>query len=241
MIQTSTKYINDIKFNGSSINRIYLNNDVYWGGDGSSSPVYTYELLKEIHAVNYTTFVDTGVQTSSAISIETSFRCNPDNMPAYFINQRIIASTSMWNSNTTMAYDFEDQPFLRVKFIGDFNWTSFQNITPDSNDHIIYLSSTECKYDNTVIATHAQTSIHPSSTQLRIAQSNIYQPEIEQGYYYYYYVKIWDSNNLIRHYVPAKRLADNVYGFYDIVNDTFNPSVGNYQFTGTSKSVPEYI
>lgn len=35
MIQKSDKYVNDIKFNGSSINRIYLDGDVYWGGSGT--------------------------------------------------------------------------------------------------------------------------------------------------------------------------------------------------------------
>lgn len=37
-----------------------------------------------------------------------------------------------------------------------------------------------------------------------------------------YGAKIWDDNgNLVRDYVPAKRLADNAEGIYDLVNNTF--------------------
>jgi hypothetical protein len=88
---------------------------------------------------------------------------------------------------------------------------------------------------------HEQTSYGPSNSIIRIAQSNLNDVYTEQGYYYYYYVKIWDGETLVRNYVPAKRLADNVYGFYDTVNSTFNPSIGDNGFTGTSKSTPEYI
>lgn len=37
-----------------------------------------------------------------------------------------------------------------------------------------------------------------------------------------YGAKIWDDNgNLVRDYVPVKRLADNAEGIYDLVNNTF--------------------
>lgn len=38
----------------------------------------------------------------------------------------------------------------------------------------------------------------------------------------FYGAKIWDNNGrLVRDYVPAKRLADNAEGIYDLVNNTF--------------------
>lgn len=39
MIQFDNKYLNDIKFNGSSVNRIYLDGEVYWGNDPNGAPV----------------------------------------------------------------------------------------------------------------------------------------------------------------------------------------------------------
>ena len=59
---------------------------------------------------------------------------------------------------------------------------------------------------------------------------------------YVYDVKIWKNDVLIRHYLPVKRLSDNTYGLYDIVNNTFHKNeISGYSFTGTSKSEKEYI
>ena len=38
MIQKTTKYVNNIIINGDHINRIYLNGELYWGGDASPAP-----------------------------------------------------------------------------------------------------------------------------------------------------------------------------------------------------------
>ena len=47
---------------------------------------------------------------------------------------------------------------------------------------------------------------------------------------FYGHFKIWSHNKLIRDYVPAVRLRDNKAGFYDLVNYTFNPSIGSVDF-----------
>ena len=205
--------------------------------DGGSSS-HTYEILEEIHATGYPTYIDTGVYTSSDISFEVLFKCDTDHT---IENDRIIAGSTSWSDWQTMAFDYEGDPCLKCKFIGDSSWTTFSNITPDNNTHKLYLSSTEFKFDDTTLDTRSQSQYSTTNSQIRIAQSDMYQPAGEQGYYYYYYVKIWDDNTLIRNYVPAKRLSDDTYGFYDMENDTFNPSIGSSDFTGTSKSIPEYI
>jgi hypothetical protein len=42
--------------------------------------------------------------------------------------------------------------------------------------------------------------------------------------------RIWSHGTLIRDYVPCVRIRDNVAGFYDRANNTFNPSIGSAQF-----------
>lgn len=42
--------------------------------------------------------------------------------------------------------------------------------------------------------------------------------------------KIWRGGVLIRNYVPCSRRSDSRAGFYDTVNGTFNPSIGNTEF-----------
>ena len=42
--------------------------------------------------------------------------------------------------------------------------------------------------------------------------------------------KIWSQGTLIRNYTPCVRVSDNKAGFYDLVNKTFNPSIGSVDF-----------
>ncbi|MEE3490353.1 MAG: hypothetical protein VZR10_05765, partial [Methanobrevibacter sp.] len=61
---------------------------------------------------------------------------------------------------------------------------------------------------------------------------------VEQNMYYF---KIYNNDELVRDYIPVKRLSDNICGMYDKVNDIFYSSSNSTQFIGTSKSTPEYI
>ena len=47
-----------------------------------------------------------------------------------------------------------------------------------------------------------------------------------------YGMKIYDGDVLVRDFIPAMRIADDVVGFYDIVNDTFYTNAGSGTFTG---------
>lgn len=46
----------------------------------------------------------------------------------------------------------------------------------------------------------------------------------------WHYFRIYDSGKLIRNYIPCYRKSDNKVGFYDTINHTFNPSIGNTDF-----------
>ena len=46
----------------------------------------------------------------------------------------------------------------------------------------------------------------------------------------FWHFKIWSQNELIRNYIPCVRMSDNKPGFYDTVNNTFNPSIGTVDF-----------
>ena len=47
---------------------------------------------------------------------------------------------------------------------------------------------------------------------------------------WWYFFRIFSGSTLVRNYVPCKRLSDGKIGFYDTVNDTFNPSTGGAEF-----------
>ena len=48
--------------------------------------------------------------------------------------------------------------------------------------------------------------------------------------FHIYRFKIWSPDKLIRDYHPCVRLSDNKAGFYDMVNYTFNSSIGSVDF-----------
>ena len=46
-----------------------------------------------------------------------------------------------------------------------------------------------------------------------------------------YYMKIYDSNTLVRNFIPCYRKSDTVAGLYDTVNDVFYTNAGSGVFT----------
>lgn len=56
-----------------------------------------------------------------------------------------------------------------------------------------------------------------------------------------YYVKIWKDGSLVRHYIPAKENDTQKIGFYDIINNTFNPSSSAAQFIEGPDIIPTTI
>ena len=46
-----------------------------------------------------------------------------------------------------------------------------------------------------------------------------------------YGTKMWDNENLVRNFIPAKRNSDNVVGMYDTVTQTFFTNAGSGTFT----------
>lgn len=49
-------------------------------------------------------------------------------------------------------------------------------------------------------------------------------------HFWIYSFKMWNGETPIRDYVPCYRKSDNVAGFYDIINETFSPSIGSVAF-----------
>lgn len=81
---------------------------------------------------------------------------------------------------------------------------------------------------STTITADGTTAI--SSNRLAIGGSNVTATGSAMDTRFYA-VKIWAGGKLVRDYVPCVRKADDKVGFYDLVNHTFNPSIGTAEFT----------
>ena len=62
----------------------------------------------------------------------------------------------------------------------------------------------------------------------RLTSSTSFSPEYSIGRWYY--LKVYEDDNLIRNYIPARRKSDNVLGMYEILEDKFyiNSGTGNF-------------
>lgn len=229
------EYITEFDNTEYHINRIYLNGELYWGGD-TPAFVPTYELLEEIHASTMWTYINTGVILSSNISAEIGYQCNKNYDNVY---PRLFAGDQNWDSSYTM-YVYYHLGVLCYKFLGLTSNTQVPSITTDNNNHVIYMSSTELRYDGNVVGTRSNISMS-TNTELRLFAPNTNSGYPEQGYYPTYYFKVWDSGVLIRDMVPVKRLSDNAIGMYDKKNDQFYQSMTSNTIAYTPKSPPEYI
>ena len=73
------------------------------------------------------------------------------------------------------------------------------------------------------------TSGDPSIRKFSVGHMNgsVYRSEADM-----YYCKYWNNGTLVLDLIPAKRVTDGVWGFFNLVNMTFHPSSGGTAFTG---------
>ena len=85
--------------------------------------------------------------------------------------------------------------------------------------------------NNTVTTTNPSSQITKpiNNTNIAVGSRN---PNANSGTatHRIYSVRIWSHDELIRDYKPCIRRSDNIAGFYDMVNRTFNPSTSSTQF-----------
>lgn len=101
MIQQSDKYVNDIKFNGSSINRIYLDGEVYWGNDPNNTPTpppgpIGYDILEYVQDTQ-SSDSNAFSNTNHAYVTLTPFANNPLTRNTTFTIETELMHTGMYN------------------------------------------------------------------------------------------------------------------------------------------------
>lgn len=111
-------------------------------------------------------------------------------------------------------------------------------ITCDSSfiDNALYFdlssSSISLKMNGTTYTKQSSSSVGTANdTNIAIGNSSVSNGSTSSSKRAkWYYFSIYDNGTVIRNYIPCKRTSDDKAGFYDIVNDTFNPSTGRSDF-----------
>lgn len=222
------------------------------------TPVYEildYIITPSSSEVNTEVLVD----GKTVVEMTCMFRNRAYGNTRFFSSNDTNTDIPGWNQPGTWGLQFEDSGLnLSIKMLGAdysrlrdavivrtgityndlnnkklrYNLTSAGILTIFNTDDTVFRS-----YD----ATKETDTSATSSTPIKLFHRFVSHEYINNGTYVYD-VKIWKNDVLIRHYLPVKRLSDNVYGLYDNVNNTFHKNeVSGYSFSGASKSEKEYI
>lgn len=227
-----------------NINKIYLNGEVYWGGDISVTPptpqTPVYEILNGIHPVQNSgaVYFNTNYLYKSNTTIETQYECMSDVLTISGIWPRLYQSdTTPYYGAQVVAVSHE--PDIHIKRNGYSNWDIYSNYGWASGLRTLRQSQNEVSINGTVLWSGTQSYVNTTYPILLLNDGG--HDQGVTGMFYIHYYKFYESSTLVHEYLPVKRLSDNVYGFYDRVTDTFLTNLGTGSVTGTSKSTPEYI
>lgn len=93
----------------------------------------------------------------------------------------------------------------------------------DKNKNLLYI-------DNELVLTHTSATFQ-STIPLHIFKLN-FNSNPRYAKLRVYDFKIYENDDLVRHFIPAKRKSDNVIGMYDMVSGQFFTNAGTGSFTG---------
>ena len=176
-----------------------------------------------------TQYIDTGIQMSDITKIITDFQFTiiDSGLQSFFGRYSTTNGFQTVYNGTTGNFSFR--------------WKSNSgSITGDCNRHVIELSNTYCKLDNSTWATYTDTKISDTATLLLFARRKDNSGEGIQSYsnVKIYACKIYNEETLVRNFIPVQRINDGVLGLYDIVSQTFFTNAGTGTFQSKLRDIP---
>lgn len=253
--KATPEYIDRTVSQTININKIYLNGEVYWGGDSVTPPIPqtpTYEILEEIHAPDSSTAqccIDTLYIPKQNSYFEMTYKCRFTTTQGTYGAPRLFAASSGIYGITGLfgaasyEVDYENNT-MYIKLNGMTNWWRNSGITIDDTDiHTVAVGLNLFYYDGTKIGNFTY-SWNSSNTTVSM-KINTEDASNSTGHYNIYAFNIYEGNygsgTKVMELIPVKRLSDNAIGMYDNIGHTFYSSRGTDIFVATSKSIPEYI
>lgn len=167
--------------------------------------------------------------------IDTNF--NPSN------NTRVVTELMPTTNNNAMGFfgsypnnDFNTSSY--GLYYSSSNGLAYSNFNSDSSfdrskieygkKHFVDKNKNLLYIDNELVLTHTSATFQ-STIPLHIFKLNFsLNPRYAKLRVYDF--KIYENNDLVRHFIPSKRNSDNVLGMYDLVSQTFFTNAGSGYF-----------
>ena len=173
--------------------------------------------------------IDTGVPGNND-NLTFEFKFNVDRFIAYrgFFTNYASETANSWRLSEGGSSGFIFNVNTKTGSSTAYSYGSFLNKDTEvrlKRSMLVVRSegSQYVKQSNIVAGTTNNTTIY-INTSRRAAQT---RDDVIKWYFF----RIYDNDTLIRDYIPCVRLTDSKAGFYDLANNTFNPSIGTQDFT----------
>ena len=187
-----------------------------------------YQRVDYLQAQGDMAVIDTGVGGNND-ALEFDFCFNVDRYLSYrgFFTNYESETANCWRlsestNNASILYCLNTQTgsssYTQIAYVG-------KKTTIKMSKTIVTISTDTATATGTIptaVGTANDASIYINSSR-RYSQT---RDDVIKWYYF----KITDNGILIRNYVPCYRKSDNKAGFFDLVNHTFNPSIGTVDF-----------
>lgn len=121
-------------------------------------------------------------------------------------------------------------------YVGNFGFNSSDSTYFNLERHKYLANGSGLFIDGVSVSTSPNWSNVPTSRQYGLFAIDGISGNERAANARIYSCKIWDSNTLVRNFVPAMRNNDNALGMYDVVNDVFYTNNGSGAFISGPKS-----
>lgn len=172
-------------------------------------------------------YINTGLYASSNTKVECSVKFTEISRSQAIFGCRTKDSTTQ---NSFVVWGLDSNTF-RNDFIGTTNTVSGITVNTSTTYNITKQAGT-LTVNNNSSATITGTLTNNSTT---LYIFNVHQPNPSASQYFtgkLYYFKVYNSNTLMRDFIPVKRISDSKYGVFDLVNRVFYTAGNNIEFTG---------
>lgn len=190
-----------------------------------------YQRLNYIES-NGSQYINTKILGTNLYNFELDILPKATRTGTQSIYLSYISSSPEIDNFTLGTFQTPTGMFLRAQ--KNESYKNNGNIVSQFNRHIIKIDNNGLKVDNTILSTNIPKplGIGETSADINLLGSNTGGELGGVPAQLFKAILYGNNNSVLRCFLPAKRLSDNVIGMYDIVSKTFFTNAGSGAFTG---------
>ena len=179
-----------------------------------------YVALDYVNINNGNRYIKTDYVPSTTSKIEVKFKATATTSAQAGV---IFGSRNGYN-NKSFYFKTGVSSGGAVNMTAELGWSSVMSVTTPNvmlNENVFGVDNGTFYINDTVLGTYTNTFTPEYPIYIMMINSDG-SPFSTSPIGHLISAKIWENSVLVRDYIPAKRLLDNVVGLFDVVTQTFN-------------------